>query len=161
MSGSVDWEDDPLYYLRLSCDGTATVQVDGIAFNNGYVWTYPYGELIHTETENISTRGGDAGVLSFGREIRVTYAFNPILAAKNRDGTYELNIQSATARLAGAFIWDHLAGYVLADSKTRLTGDTLEPVPKRDVMLQTKRRLIKEAKQDVAEYGYGYVGGVV
>jgi len=161
MTGSVDWEDTPIYYWRLYADGACTAKLDGVAFNNGYIWTYPYGEIIHTETETISTREGDDGILGWGTKIHVTYSYNPFLAEYNRDGAYPPNIVSASARLAGAFLWDHLAGYVQADSKLRISGDTLQKIPEKDTMEKMKKRLIAEAKEDVAEYGYGFIGGVV
>jgi len=164
FTGSVDWEDTPMYSWRLNFSGGSVddvVKLDGVAFNVGYVWTYPYGEVIHTETEDITTREGDTGVLGYGNRIYVTYSYNPFLAEYNRDGAYPPNIVSASARLAGAFLWDHLAGYVQADSKMRITGDTLQKIPERDTMEKMKKRLIIEAKEDVSEYGYGFVGGVV
>ena len=153
FSGSVSWEDTPMYYFRLYASAACTVKLDGLCFNNGYVWTYPYGELIHVETPDITTREGDDGVLGDGTKLHVTYSFDPFKQST------PANIESASARLAGAFLWDYLTGYVLADSKLRLSGETLEPMPPRDVMLVMKKRLIEEAKQDVAEYGFGYVGG--
>lgn len=161
MTGSVDWEDTPIYYWRLYASGACTAKMDGMAFNNGYIWTYPYGEVIYTETDNISTREGDNSTLGAGNIIHVTYSYNPFLAEYNRDGSYPANIVSASARLAGAFLWDHLAGCVQADSKLRITGDTLQRIPEKDTMEKMKKRLIAEAKQDVAEYGFGFIGGVV
>ena len=154
FSGTVDWEDTPMYYFRLYASKACTAKLDGLCFNNGYIWTYPYGELIHTETPDISTREGDDSVLGDGTKLHVTYSYDPFKQST------PANIESASARLAGAFLWDYLTGYVLADSKLRLSGETLEPMPPRDVMLVMKKRLIEEAKQDVAEYGFGYTGGV-
>jgi len=161
FTGSVNWEDTPLYYWQLYASGACGIDLDGFNFNVGYMWTYPYGELIHTATESITTREGDTGVLGSGNRIYVTYSYNPFTAEYNRDGSYPPNIVSASARLAGAFLWDHLAGYVQADSKLRITGDTLQRIPERDTMEKMKKRLIMEAKEDVAEYGYGFIGGVV
>jgi len=155
MTGSVDWDDVNLYYWELRADGACTVKLDGFNFNEGFAWGYPYGELYHTETETISTRDGDDGVLGSGYKIYTTYEYDPFKQST------PANIESASARLAGAFLWDYLAGYVIADSKLRVSGETLEPLPPRDVMMVMKKRLIDEARQDVAEYGFGRVGGVI
>jgi len=155
MTGSVDWNDVNLYYWELHANGACTVKLDGFNFNEGLAWGYPYGELYHTETETYTTRDGDDAVLSSGYKLYVTYSYDPFKQST------PANIESASARLAGAFLWDYIAGFVLADDKLRVSGETLEQLPPRDVMLVMKNRLINEAKQDVAEYGYGRVGGVI
>ena len=155
MTGSVDWSDNNMYYWRLYSDGACTVQLDGFNFNDGFMWTYPYGELIYTETDELSTGEGNEGMLGEGVKLHVTYSFDPFLSS-----TPEY-IKSASARLAGAYLWDHMKGFVQAKYKLELSGDTEEPIPQRDVMERTIQRLINEAKEDIAEYGYGYVGGVV
>ena len=136
FSGAISWSDTPLYYWRLYSDKACTIRLDGYNFNTGFMWTYPYGELLHTETEELSTREGDAGVLSEGYPVYVTYSYDPFLAS-----TPEY-IKSASARLTGAYLWDHLAGCVNADVKLRLAADAAEPVPERDVMLRMKGRLL-------------------
>jgi len=160
MSGTVEWEDTLFGAWRLASNSACSIELDGFSLNQGLAWGYPYGELYYTRCETYSVREGDEGVPSDGYQFRVTYSFDPFDAEYYREGAYPPYVVSASARLAGAFLWDYLQGYTLADSKIRVSGETLEPLPPKDVMLQMKRRLIREAKEDVAGYGYGHVGGV-
>jgi len=161
MTGAIDWEDTLFGGWRLATSAACTIELDGFSLNQGLAWGYPYGELYYTGCETYSVREGDAGVPSDGYPLRVTYNFDPFSAEYYRESSaYPPYIVSASARVAGAFLWDYLQGYTLADSKIRISGETLEPLPAKDVMLVMKRRLMREAREDIAEYGYGHVSGV-
>lgn len=155
FSGSVNWNNEHLYYLQIrSGGGTPTVQVDNLNFNDGVMWAIPQGDIYHMHqlTPIYSSR---SGTLPNGYDFYVTYSFDPF------NTTVPANIAEASACLAGVKIYDYLLGRRVEVTGFIIQADEGAVKSDKFSMEITRSRLLKRAKELVGQYGYGFDSGTI
>jgi hypothetical protein len=150
-----DWDDTKLWYWELHADGACTVYFDNLNFNDEWFITAPQGKFcIAHRIDYLQSAGGSRAQGEEpppdGYEFYVTYSVNPFLSSVPQC------IAEASAKLAGVKLIDHLIGVRERNTAFLVEGDTLITAPDRETMYHTRSRLISEAKQCIADYGYGF-----
>lgn len=153
FDGSVDWNEENLYYLDIYSNGACTVYLDNLNFNDDFMWTIPQGKIVYMTkiTPTYSTKGGQ---LPEDYPFYTTYGYNPF------NTTVPSSIEEATSCLAGVKLFDVLLG-----RRAEITGFKLrakDSVADTDKFILEHRRttLLERAKECVAGYGYGFDTGI-
>jgi len=142
---TIDWDDEPLYWLEIEVDQACILYFDNACFNDEWAYTAPEGKLvIMRKSANEPPHDG--------YPFYVTYRYDPFKV------TVPENIKNATARLAGVRLIDHLIGVREGAIGFEFEGDTLLPLPDKETLYKRKGSLMALAKQDLAVYGYGWSG---
>jgi len=117
MSGTVDWEDTQLQYIRLYVDGACTLYVDNLCFADEWAFTAAEGLFHVSEADNIS---GDSPP-SENYPFYITYGYDPFLSS------VPVNIAEAAEWLCGVYIIDFLRGIRSRQTEFQVFGDDFEP----------------------------------
>lgn len=146
FTGSVDWNDDPLYWFTITVDKECLFYVDNINFNDDWCFTAPSGKLV------IMRRSCDQPAPD-GYEFTVTYTYDPFKSSVPQ------NIKEATALYAGAKIIDHLIG--IRQTFQAFEAESLELIPDKESLYITRTTMIARADKKLASYGFGWSGTLV
>jgi len=143
FTGAIDWDDINLYHWELHSDGACVIDLDNLNFNDSWFVTVPQGKfcIAHDMDEDPP---------SDGYPFFVTYSLNPFVIST------PYNIKEATAKIAGAKLLSWLIGVRERDTAFLVQGNTMIPVPDRETMNAAWMRLNAEAKELLAEYGFGW-----
>lgn len=143
VSGSIDWDDEKCYGFRLAVDKACTFYFDNFCFNDDWAWSPIIGKLIIAHKS-------DEEPPSYGYPFRITYSFDPFKIEVPEC------IKSATAQLAGVKLIDFLIGIRERDVAFQVEAETGLPVPDKETLYHTRGTLLARAKENIAEYGYGF-----
>lgn len=143
FTGSIDWDDTYLYYVEVAADRACAVWIDNLNFNDEWSITHPKGVLC------VSRKYTDEPKSS-GYQLYVTYTYNPYLHV------IPYNLKEAAAKLAAVKLLDFLTGIRQRDIAFSGLGDTMVTRPDRDQLYYTRKRLLQEAEQCLADIGYGW-----
>ena len=143
FTGSIDWDDNPLYYWELYVDGACQVWLDNFCFNDEWFLTIPQGKLVIAHKE-------DDEPPSYGYPIHITYGYNPFLSSVPE------NIKKATAKFAGVEIISYCIGIRQRETAFLVEGNTMIPVPDKETLYGARTKLTLEAKALLSAYGYGW-----
>lgn len=147
FSGDIEWEDTDCYAFRIYSDTGATCYFDNFNLNDGWWWTYPLGYL------NYGKISSDEGWVGEGDFIEVTYDFDPYKVTVPED------IASISAKLAGVRLLNYLLGSKYRSVGFEIGSKELDDKVDRYSMEITRKRLEREAAEELAAIGYkAYTG---
>lgn len=101
LTGSVNWEDDLLNYIRFTSDQAVTLYLDNYAHCDEYLPQMANGYLYYCHDT-----GEDESPMSAGERLIVNYEWNPFTV------TIPQQIAEATKYYASAKAWERLSGVI-------------------------------------------------
>lgn len=147
FSGSVNWDDDELYYFEIEVDKACTLYVDNFNFNDEWCFTAPKGTLVimHKSTDEPPCDGFP---------FYTTYTYDPFKESVPK------TIEEACAQMASVELIDHLIGIREGAIAFEFEGSTLITNIDKETLYARKGSLTARAKENLRSYGYGWSGTV-